>query len=84
MKTLLKPENEAEAIAIKGILEDNSIKAVIHSFHDSAYDGLYQAQYGWGVIKVDEDDYENARNIIKNWKDSAPDIQDTDFWKEDD
>jgi len=79
MKILLKPENEAEAIAIKNLLEDNSIHAVIQSFHDTAYNGLYQTQYGWGVIKVHENDYQKAKDIIKDWKDNAPDSQDIDF-----
>lgn len=80
MKNLVKPENEAEAIAMQAILAQHGIQAEIVSFHDTAYDGLFQHQYGWGVIKVRESDYLEALRIIKEWKEAAPeDIQ----WEED-
>ena len=40
LKTLMKPENEAEANVIKSVLAENGIYAEIKSFHDTAYDGL--------------------------------------------
>ena len=73
MKNLVKPENEAEAIALKAILEQHGIQAKIVSFHDTAYDGLFQSQYGWGVIKVKEADYLLAQNIVTEWIESSPD-----------
>ena len=72
MKNLLKPDNEAEAIALQAILKQHGIQAKIVSFHDTAYDGLFQHQYGWGVIKVPESDYPRARQIIQEWKGAAP------------
>jgi len=45
----MQPENQAEANVIKSVLEDHGIYAEIKSFHDTAYDGLFQSQYGWGV-----------------------------------
>ena len=72
MKNLLKPENEAEAIALQKLLEEHGIKAVIRSFHDTAYDGIFQHQYGWGVIRVDEADFTRGRRIIEEWRAAAP------------
>ena len=72
MKELIKPENEAEANVIKSILEENGIHAEIRSFRDTAYDGLFQSQYGWGVIRVAEADLEEARRIIQEWRDASP------------
>ena len=72
MKTLMKPENEAEANVIKSVLEDNGIYAEIKSFHDTAYDGLFQSQYGWGLIRVSEKDLPEARRIIDEWRNAAP------------
>lgn len=72
MKNLVTPENEAEANAIKSILEEHGIYAEIRSFHDTAYDGLFQAQYGWGVIRVSEPDFQKARRIVEEWHDAAP------------
>lgn len=84
MKTLCKPENDAEAIAIRNLLADNGIQCVVQSFHDTAYDGLYQAQYGWGVIKVNEEDLAAARDLVEQWKENAPDLDENDFWSETD
>ena len=72
MKTLLKPENQAEANVIKSVLEEHGIVAEIKSFHDTAYDGLFQSQYGWGLIRVAESDLAEAQSIIEEWRNAAP------------
>jgi len=72
MKNLMKPENEAEANVIKSVLEEHGIYAEIKSFHDTAYDGLFQSQYGWGVIRVSETDFAKAQRIIKEWTNASP------------
>ena len=72
MKTLLKPENEAEANAIKSVLEEHGIHAEIKSFHDTAYDGLFQSQYGWGLIRVSEADFTEAQRLVEEWRNSSP------------
>lgn len=43
-------ENVIEGQLIGSILEDQGIPHRIRSFHDTAYDGLYQLQKGWGDI----------------------------------
>lgn len=73
MKNLITPENEAEANVIKLILEERGIYAEVRSFHDTAYDGLFQAQYGWGVVRVADKDFSEARQIIEEWNKAAPD-----------
>lgn len=72
MKTLLKPENQAEANVIKSVLEEHGIGAEIKSFHDTAYDGLFQSQYGWGLILVSEADFAEAERIVEEWRNSSP------------
>ena len=75
MKILYKPEDESEAIAISSLLEKNSILSEVQSFRDTAYDGLYQNQHGWGVIRVDESDYDSAIQLVREWKSAIPDSQ---------
>ncbi|MCX7029639.1 MAG: hypothetical protein NTU62_05910 [Spirochaetes bacterium] len=58
--------NEVEASIMKAELERRGIPHVIRSFHDSAYDGLYQMQKGWGVIEADE---EHRREIEEVYED---------------
>lgn len=72
MKNLMQPENEAEANVIKAVLEEHGIYAEIKSFHDTAYDGLFQSQYGWGYIRVSEIDFSKAQRIVEEWKNASP------------
>ena len=43
-------ENIVEAQLIESILKEKGIPHRIRSFHDTAYDGLFQLQKGWGEI----------------------------------
>jgi hypothetical protein len=43
-------KNEVEAHLMEQALTDHNIPHLIRSYHDSAYDGLFQAQKGWGHI----------------------------------
>jgi hypothetical protein len=44
--------NEFEAKLLDEILNEKSIPHIIRSYHDSAYDGLWQAQSGWGHLEA--------------------------------
>lgn len=43
-------ENTIEAQIVRSVLEEREIPHRIRSYHDTAYDGLFQMQKGWGVI----------------------------------
>jgi hypothetical protein len=47
--------NEAEAEVMRAALEERKIPHLVRTFHDTAYDGLYQLQMGWGTIEADEE-----------------------------
>ena len=47
---ILVLNNEFEAKLIEEILKEKGIPFMIRSFHDSAYDGLWQAKSGWGHL----------------------------------
>jgi len=47
-------ENGIEGQLMESILNDQNIPHRIRSFHDTAYDGLYQFQKGWGAIFAPE------------------------------
>lgn len=64
-KKILDLSSEIEAIRIREILDENNIPHLIRSFHDTAYDGLFQHQYGWGVLEADEADEERIRALLK-------------------
>jgi len=43
-------ENLIEAQVLEDVLKERNIPFRIRSFHDTAYDGLFQLQKGWGEI----------------------------------
>lgn len=44
--------NEIEAILLSEILTEKQIPHIIRSYHDSAYDGLWQTQSAWGHVEA--------------------------------
>jgi hypothetical protein len=47
--------NEFEAKLLDEILNEKNIPHLIRSYHDSAYDGLWQMQSGWGHLEAPEE-----------------------------
>ena len=45
-------ENEIEAICLTDELEERGIPYMMQSYHDSAYDGLFQFSLGWGHVEA--------------------------------
>jgi hypothetical protein len=43
-------DNEIEAQLLDSILEQRDIPHLMISYHDTAYDGLFQTQKGWGHV----------------------------------
>jgi hypothetical protein len=43
-------DNAIEAELLDGLLKEREIPHIIRSYHDSAYDGLFQVQSGWGQL----------------------------------
>jgi hypothetical protein len=56
-------DNEFEAKLLDEILTDKEIPHIIKSYHDSAYDGLWQTQSGWGHLEASEDKREEILQI---------------------
>ena len=47
-------ENEFEAQLLNSILNERGIPHRMRSYHDTAYDGLFQTQKGWGMVSAPE------------------------------
>ncbi|MCL5270007.1 MAG: hypothetical protein M1457_05530 [bacterium] len=43
-------DNEVEAQLLDSLLDEASIPHMMHSYHDAAYDGMFQLQMGWGCV----------------------------------
>ena len=55
--------NEFEAKLLSEILNDKEIPHIIKSYHDSAYDGLWQIQSGWGHLEASDEFREEILQI---------------------
>ena len=58
-------ESALEADRIRAILEQEGFTVLVRTFQDTAYDGIYVAQKGWGYIEVPEDEQERAKRIVE-------------------
>ncbi|MBW2097142.1 MAG: hypothetical protein JRI80_19990 [Deltaproteobacteria bacterium] len=64
-------ENEVEARLIESILKEREIPHMLRSYHDTAYDGLFQTQKGWGEIRAPGTYEENILAIIDDVRSTA-------------
>ena len=64
-KKIVVLENELEAKLIESVLIERNIPHLIRSYYDSAYDGLFHAQKGWGHVAAPEE-YEDEIKAIHN------------------
>jgi hypothetical protein len=64
-KKIVSLNNEMEARIIEDLLTERNIPYRIKSYHDSAYDGLFQMQKGWGIVEAPEE-YEDEIKSLYN------------------
>ena len=57
-------ENRFEGDRISQALQEAGIPFLIKSFLDTAYDGLYLLQKGWGIVMVPEKNQEEAEKLM--------------------
>lgn len=72
-KKVIILKNEVEASLIESILNERKIPYLIKSYHDSAYNGMFQFQKGWGHLKAPES---YAEEIIAIYEDMIEQEQD--------
>ena len=64
-------ENEIEARLLDSVLEERGIPHLLVSYHDTAYDGLYQTQKGWGHISAPVSLGEEIMEILSDLREGA-------------
>lgn len=73
-------ENRFEADRVAQGLEEAKIPFVIKTFEDTAYDGLYVLQKGWGMVLVPDHLQQEAEKVVlevkKTFKEEAEDEAD--------
>jgi len=63
-------DNKFEADVLSNTLKKECIPVMVRSFHDTAYDGIYIPQKGWGIILVPAEDKDKAEEITASIKDT--------------
>jgi hypothetical protein len=66
---ILVLNNEFEAKLLDEILTEMKIPHLIRSYHDSAYDGLWQMQSSWGHIEAPE---QYREEILQTYNTMSP------------
>jgi hypothetical protein len=64
-------ENEIEAQLLDSILTQRDIPHLITSYHDTAYDGLFQTQLGWGYVSSPLAYQEEIQEILSDLRKEA-------------
>ncbi len=57
-------DNEFEAQLLASVLEERDIPHRLRSYHDTAFDGLFQTQKGWGVVQAPDAYKDEIREIV--------------------
>lgn len=75
MKKIAVLNSMVEARALESLLAEQGVPHVMKSYHDSAYDGLFQGSMGWGHLEAPEEHEEEILNLLANLRagmDEAP------------
>jgi hypothetical protein len=69
-------ENEIEAGLFDSILTERKIPHLMRSYYDTAYDGLFQTQKGWGYVSAPEGYREEIMEILADLRKEANSFED--------
>ena len=69
-------DNMIEAQIMGSILNDRNIPHLIRSYYDTAYDGLFQTQKGWGHVSAPEFYYREIKEILLDLRKQAKGLED--------
>ena len=63
---ILVLNNEVEARLLDAVLTEQQIPHLMRTYHDRAYDGLWQQQQGWGHVEAPEEVEEQILSIYED------------------
>ena len=64
--------DDVEVSAIEALLHEEQIPYALRSYHDSALNGMYQTQQGWGELFVPEEHATHVRRLLAELRNSTP------------
>ena len=57
-------DNQFEAQVLESVLREREIPHRMRSYHDTAFDGLFQTQKGWGFVSAPDEYLAVIKEII--------------------
>ena len=66
-------DNQFEAGLLSGILQERGIPHHITTYHDAAYDGLFQNVSGWGAVYAPQPHQAAIREIVSSLREGRLD-----------
>jgi hypothetical protein len=65
--------NDVEAMCLRSELQQRGIPHVIESYHDFAYDGLFQYTIGWGHVEAGAEHRNEILEILDDLRSGSED-----------
>ena len=69
-------ENAIEAQLLSSVLTEYEVPHRLRSYHDTAYDGLFQLQKGWGEIYGPQETQQQVLDALAELRSQAVDMND--------
>ena len=66
LERIIDLDNEVIATLMESILNEREIPHILRTYHDSAYDGLWAFQQGWGFIEAPAEYREEILQIFND------------------
>ena len=67
-RKLIVFDNRIQANLLESILQEKDIPFMITSYHDPAYDGIWQEQKGWGHLEAPKEYHQEILSIFSDIK----------------
>ena len=72
VEAILTLDTEVQARLLDSVLTSQGIPHVMRSYHDSAYDGIFQGPRGWGRIEAPAEFREDILAIFNDLERESP------------
>lgn len=76
LKKIAILNTQVEARALEAMLKEQGIPFMLQTYRDSALDGLFQDQEGWGHIEAPEENEQEILAVLKSLREGAEDGSD--------
>ena len=72
IKKIAVLDNIVQAQMLESMLKEQGIPHMMKTYHDSAYDGLFQGQKGWGHVEAPEEYESDILTLLDDLTEDSP------------